>query len=87
MAKIIRIVSRRQAHTGIACINERSIVVWGDAAKGDTAEALMEALSDARQMLRCQAYSKSNDNIIAEVCDKLFPGNWAFTAQGGTIEF
>ena len=28
MAKIIRIVSRRQAHTGIACINERSIVVW-----------------------------------------------------------
>ena len=47
MAKIIRIVSRRQAHTGIACINERSIVVWGDAAKGDTAEALMEALSDA----------------------------------------
>ena len=41
MAKIIRIVSRRQAHTGIACINERSIVVWGDAAKGDTAEGLM----------------------------------------------
>ena len=40
-----------------------------------TAEALMEALSDAQQMLRCQAYSKSNDDIIAEVCDKLFPGN------------
>ena len=52
MAKIIRIVSRRQAHTGIACINERSIVVWGDAAKGETAETLMEELSDAQQMLR-----------------------------------
>lgn len=87
MAKIIRIVSRRQAHTGIACINERSVSPDNNAAKGDTAEALMEALSDAQQMLRCQAYSKSNDNIIAEVCDKLFPGNWAFTAQGGTIEF
>ena len=44
MAKIIRIVSRSQAHKGIACINERRIVVWGDAAKVETAETLMEAL-------------------------------------------
>lgn len=87
MAKIIRIVSRRQAHTGIACVNERSIVVWGKVAEGDIVEPLMEALSDARQLLRCQEYSKTGADIITEVCDKLFPGSWAFTAQGGTIEF
>lgn len=86
MAKMIRIISKRQEHTGIACVSERAIVVWGKAAEGDTVEELVKALSEFKQTMREQACYKTNADIIREVCNKMFPGSWDFVAQGGTIE-
>lgn len=87
MAKIIKVALRRQTSAGIACISDRSIVVWGKAAEGDTLEQLMDALSEAKQMLAEQALTKSSVDVIREVCDHLFPGSWDFAAQGGALKF
>ena len=87
MAKIIKITLRLQSHTGIACVSDRKIVVWGPAAQGDVLETLMKAISDAKQTLAEQSLIKSNADVIREVCDRLFPDSWDFAAQGGTLEF
>ena len=50
MAKIINVVLKRQAATGIICSSTRQIVVWGSAAEGDTVDMLTASLIDAEQL-------------------------------------
>ena len=45
MAKLIKITIREEAASGIATVSDRTIVVWGKAAQGDTLEKLINALS------------------------------------------
>lgn len=87
VAKLIKITIREEAASGIATVSDRSIVVWGKAAQGDTLGRLVEALSEAKQMLAEQALRKSGTCVVRETCDKLFPGSWDFVAQGGGLEF
>ena len=55
MAKLIKITIREEAASGIATVSDRTIVVWGKAAQGDTLEKLINALSEAKQTLAEQA--------------------------------
>ena len=87
MAKIINVVLKRQAVTGIICSSTRQIVVWGPAAEGDTVDMLTASLIDAEQLLTDQAFTKTHSDIVCDVCNELFPNSWDFVAQGGTVEF
>ena len=87
MAKIINVVLKRQAVTGVICSSTRQIVVWGPAAEGDTVDMLTASLIDAEQLLTDQAFTKTHSDIVCDVCNELFPNSWDFVAQGGTVEF
>ena len=87
MAKIINVVLKRQAVTGVICSSTRQIVVWGPAAEGDTVDMLTASLIDAEQLLTDQTFTKTHSDIVCDVCNELFPNSWDFVAQGGTVEF
>jgi len=87
MAKIINVVMKRAAPSGLVCRSVRQIVVWGPAAKGDTVDLLSSALIDVEQTLAHEGLVKSHSDVVREVCNKIFPGNWDFAAQGGTVEY
>lgn len=87
MAKIINVVLKRQAVTGVICSSTRQIVVWGPAAECDTVDMLTASLIDAEQLLTDQTFTKTHSDIVRDVCNELFPNSWDFVAQGGTVEF
>ena len=87
MAKIINVVLKRQAVTGVICSSTRQIVVWGPAAEGDTVDMLTASLIDAEQLLTDQTFTKTHSDIVRDVCNELFPNSWFFVAQGRTVEF
>lgn len=87
MAKLITVVLKRNIAAGVVSCNPRQIVVWGQAAEGDTIGLLAASLNDESQLHPNEAARKSNSDIVRAVCDKLFPGSWDFVAQGGTLEF
>ena len=87
MAKIINVVLKRQAVTGVICSSTRQIVVWGPAAEGDTVDMLTASLIDAEQLLTDQTFTKTHSDFVRDVFNELFTNSWDFVAQGGTVEF
>lgn len=86
-AVIINIEMNRENHPGVNCRSTRPIVVWGVKMDGQEQQKLRQALLEVRQLYGGQSFVKSQSDIIAEVCDALYPNHWAFAAQGNTLTF
>lgn len=87
MAQIIMVRMKRTNPSGIVCNSDRPIVIWGETVSQETIDSLETALRDAQQLYGNQSFVKTQSDLIREVCDALFPRQWDFVSQGGTIEF
>ena len=84
---IINIEMERNSHYGIKCKDSRPIVIWGKELTNEDYLKLEQTLAEVRQLYGSQSFIKSQSEIITEVCDALYPGHWAFAAQGPGLTF
>lgn len=86
MALIVKIEMSCSTNAGIELSSSRDIVLWGPAANTELVSRIGAALQDIKQLFNGQI-TKSQTDLIREVCDQYAPGCWDFASHTKGIKF